>query len=221
MTEMKATEAEDERRKRFHEEAVRSFTESAHPFEDGARSFLNHIESCGNISLMPPGCLCLPDDEYKALKYSTEAIRPAFDDLAKWFIEPLREKRPDMVEYGYEKLWVLIGAAFRVGTHGTVTEGAKNFYKPQIAAEMRNSQAELARQEKKRQEAPRQEALKTAIKALVDPAALVDSEKFAESIREAAKARLPSRKDNWPSTRTIRRAIKAILEECRERQGHS
>jgi hypothetical protein len=136
MSEKRLSEAEDEVRKRINEEAVSHFRESEHPFEDGARSFLNHIESCANISLMPPGSLCLPEDEYATLKFASEELRPAFDELVKWFIEPLRETQPSRCEYGYQQIGTLLGAAFHIGTHGTVTEGAKNYFRPQISDEI-------------------------------------------------------------------------------------
>lgn len=136
MTETNKSVTIDEWLEQHKEELSRQFKESNHPFEDGALDFLKHIEQCARISLLPPGSNCLPIEEVEALRFSEERIRPAFIELVKCFIEPLRDAQPTLVEHGFDQIWKLLGAAFRIGTHATVTQGAKNFFMPQIEREL-------------------------------------------------------------------------------------
>jgi hypothetical protein len=77
--------------------------------EDGARGFLDHIEDCIRGALSPENSRVLTPENKGELERALYRLRPSFDELAKWFIDPLRETE---AMYGYEKLYGLLAAAF-------------------------------------------------------------------------------------------------------------
>ncbi len=91
----------------------------------------------------------------------------------------------------------------------------------QLRANQQSHQAQVARLAKKGRARQRQARLKAAIEVAANGAALVASEKFAESILDPVRASVSDGADKWPSLSTIRRTIRSILEERGENRGHS
>jgi hypothetical protein len=107
----------------------------------------------------------------------------------------------------------------------------------ELREEFRREQGETARKANARESRPEWEALKESLKEFCAAKGLqmVGSEPFAGSMLEEApfrsifesrldpetRKRLAKRKGKWPSASTVKRAIKAILEECGEAKGHS
>jgi hypothetical protein len=95
--------------------------------EDEARSALDHIDDCIRVALSPENSEVITPENKKELERALKILRPSFDELAKWFIDPMRETKPDVANYGYEKLYGLLWATFVGGSRGTVTDSGKNF----------------------------------------------------------------------------------------------
>jgi hypothetical protein len=111
---------------------------------------------------------------------------------------------PTIRQVFYEELDKLIRCASIIGSYATISDGAKTYLK--------SSQAQKARSGKKKIHSDRQKRLILAIKYVVGSSQMIDSDKFADSIHDLVHKRLGSR-DSWPSTTTIRRTIKVILQE--------
>jgi hypothetical protein len=105
--------------------------------EDGARGFLDHIEDCIRSALSPENSRVLTPEDKRHLEWALDKLRPSFDELAKWFIDPMRETSPSRAIYGYEKLWRLLGAVFVGGSRGTVTDSGKNYFDAERTRMMR------------------------------------------------------------------------------------
>lgn len=94
--------------------------------KESARTLVDHIENCAEGSLSPSAPA--KGEERASLDRALKRLRPAFDEISKWFIDPIKESKPSRANYGYEKLSELLAAAFVIGQCGTVTEGAKSFF---------------------------------------------------------------------------------------------
>jgi hypothetical protein len=105
--------------------------------EDGARGFLDHIEDCIRSALSPENSRVLTPEDKRHLEWALDKLRPSFDELAKWFIDPMRETSPSRAIYGYEKLWRLLGAVFVGGSRGVVTKSHKKFHDAERTRTMR------------------------------------------------------------------------------------
>jgi hypothetical protein len=64
-------------------------------------------------------------------------LREQFNELVKWFIDPVRETNLPPPGYGYGRLWELMSEAFMIGSKGTVSDSAKVFFTPVIEGEMK------------------------------------------------------------------------------------
>jgi hypothetical protein len=97
-------------------------------FEDEARRFLDHVENCIRGALSPENSKILTSGDRGELERALYRLRPSFDELAKWFINPSCEIGSGHPMYGYEKLWHLLSATFVGGSCGIVTESHKKFH---------------------------------------------------------------------------------------------
>ena len=150
--------------------------------EDGARGFLDHIEDCIRVALSPENSRILAPENKRELERALDRLRPSFDELAKWFIDPLRETKPSHAMYGYEKLWELLSAVFVGGSRGTVTDSGKNYFDNVKTQKMRDARAS----------APEEVALRAAIEAERWPGQIEHTWKEASAIRAAVNKRLKS-----------------------------
>jgi hypothetical protein len=97
--------------------------------EDGLRLFIDHIEKC---TAPPPASASAPKqddddglskaDDIAALDRASKKLRPAFDQVFKWAIEPLKETKPSKAEYIAEQLWELLSATLIAGQCGTISK---------------------------------------------------------------------------------------------------
>jgi hypothetical protein len=93
-------------------------------FEQEVRRSLDFIEDVAGAALKFDR---LTADDREIIKKGLARVRPAFDELAKWFIEPLRQTKPSNVEYGYEKLYELVSWAWALGAKADVPESADSY----------------------------------------------------------------------------------------------
>jgi hypothetical protein len=105
--------------------------------EDRARELLDNIEDCIRGALSPNALKVLTQENKRELERALDRLRPSFDELAKWFIDPLRETKFHRAMYGYEKLWELLIAAFVSGSRGVVTESHKKLHNAEGTRTMR------------------------------------------------------------------------------------
>ena len=97
--------------------------------EDGLRLFIDHIEKC---TAPPPASASArkqDDDEgwskaddIAALNRASKKLRPAFDEVFKLAIEPLKETKPSRAEYISEQLWMLLSATLIAGQCGRISK---------------------------------------------------------------------------------------------------
>ena len=119
------------------------------PAENGARAFVQFIESCIEGSLSPAVANVTPSDKAD-LERALSALRPSFDELAKCFFNPVREQKPAVCEHGYYMLWSLIGAAFVAGSSGTMSKSARSYASRANALKSPRSQKKTNRHTKLR-----------------------------------------------------------------------
>jgi hypothetical protein len=93
--------------------------------EGPLREFLEFIEDLGRIALEFKK---LNSDERKIIKIGLEHLRLEVDQLCKWFIEPLRQSRPSMADYGYELLWKVLNHTWALGAKADVPESSRSFW---------------------------------------------------------------------------------------------
>jgi len=98
--------------------------------EEGARHFADYLDKIGKGESLPSKVrVYLSADNSEAeLDVVTDRLHDSFEELAKWFIDPLKEGKPARAEYGYEKLWILMSAAYVIGQQRAVTPAAKKFF---------------------------------------------------------------------------------------------
>ena len=151
--------------------------------EDEARGFLYYIEDCIRGALSPENSRVLTPENKRELEKALDRLRPSFDELAKWFIDPMRETSPSRAIYGYEKLWRLLGAVFVGGSRGTVTDSGEIYFINYVKTQkMRDARAS----------APAEVALRAAIEAERRPGQIEHPWKEASAIRDAVNKRLKS-----------------------------
>jgi hypothetical protein len=126
----------------------------------------------------------------------------------------------EQCEYGYEKLFGLVGAAFTIGVHATATNGAKNYFRPAIAHEAKVARARAANVKKAETDAASRDQLDRAVMAEMDSLkakfAPALSDKYAQILRPGITKRLGRSKGTWPSVRTIRDSVKRIVKHTCE-----
>lgn len=165
--------------------------------EEGARSFLDHIEDCLRRSIRPVNSKIITRGDKLKLQWALARLRPSFDELAKWFIDPMRETRPSDAVYGYDKLWELMAAAFLAGGRGTVAVNGKKYWRHVQAQKMRDA----------RRATPKEVALRTAIVAESRPGRIERTWKEANAIRGAVNKRLTLNGFDPVNTDKIRRRL--------------
>jgi hypothetical protein len=136
--------------------------------------------------LSPANSRIVTPEDKKELEWALARLRPSFDELAKWFIDPMRETRPSQAIYGYEKLWDLISSAFVGGSRGTVTVSGKNYVHHVQTQKMRDDRAS----------APAEVALLKAIVAERGDSPVEHPFKEADAILKNVNMRLES--DEFP-----------------------
>lgn len=95
--------------------------------EDEARGFLDYIEKCVREALSPKNSRVLTPENKRELEEALDRLRPSFDELAKWFIDPMRETSPSPLCTAM-KNWALLGAVFVGGSRGTVTDSGEIYF---------------------------------------------------------------------------------------------
>jgi hypothetical protein len=148
-------------------EGVSEFT----PAEDGARAFVQYIQSCIEDSLSPAAAKLTPSDK-EDLERALSALR-VFDELVKHFLDPVREQKPAICEHGYHLLWRLMGAAFLAGSRGTVSDSARSFVSRANALKGPRSQKKIARHT----------ALRSFLRENYSDELVKKTREFAETIR--------------------------------------
>ena len=115
------------------------------PAENGARAFVQYVESCIEGSLSPGAANVTPSDKAD-LERALSALRPSFDEFAKCFFNQVREQKPADCEHGYYVLWRLIVA----GSSGTMSKSARSYASRANALKSPRSQKKTDRHTKLR-----------------------------------------------------------------------
>jgi hypothetical protein len=93
-------------------------------WEARVQQLLSHVEDCAGTALNYEK---LTDEEKEILGKGLKHLRPAIEELAKWFIEPLRETKPGRADCGYEQLDRILGWAFAIGSKSVVQDSAISY----------------------------------------------------------------------------------------------
>jgi hypothetical protein len=141
-------------------------------FEDGACSYLDSIEG-----MAIPGLVFsdLQEGDLAALRAASDALRPAFEELAGTFSGPYRER-------GYQLLWALMKATIDIGYIYHSSSGRRK------KSDLKAIKMEATRSGK----APKQEEFANAVKSEADLLKITPakSKKFAQSVAPGLKERL-------------------------------
>ena len=156
--------------------------------ETAARAFINTMEEMAKLALSPAAAKVLTAEDREKIEYGQRHLRWAFDELSKWFFDPRRDLKPADQEHGYRVLHQLMCAVFLIGERTTVTESAKNVFRPAIESEARVTQASLARQ--RRASSPKEKALRAAIEAERGAGPVAHPTKEAVRIHDGVNRRL-------------------------------
>jgi hypothetical protein len=93
--------------------------EEAAEAERKARRFLSflieHVEAAKRYDGMEP-------TERDEIELAGGQIVDAFEQLSKFYVEPFRDRENSVLENGYLMLWQLAGAAFVIGSRGTISK---------------------------------------------------------------------------------------------------
>jgi hypothetical protein len=134
-----------------------------------------------------------------------------------WFFDEMSDVMPEALGFTYERMLRLVGMAYTIGAYSVASEGAKQYFRPEIEKQKAKIQAEVARVKKATINATineeRSEKLSEAIIAVAANLSkkLSTGEDFAFSIRPLICERLDiPEHEKWPSVSTIRRAIGEI-----------
>jgi hypothetical protein len=163
----------------------------------------------------------LNDYEKRMLQYALEDIRPAFDELVKYCIDPLRNSSPAIATRGFSALWELLSATLTIGFHGEFRESAKEFFRAAIEREAAETRAARMRAANGAKTGPRIASLDAAIKAEAEARQISITVElgFAKTVRDGVIDRLVrdeviqpldratgSRRyaNGWPSIATIK-----------------
>ena len=159
----------------------------------------------------------LDEKDRDALEYARKYLRPAFEELVKWFVIPAAEQRPLTLEYGFEKLWMLMSCCQIAGSIGIVSNSVENYLAPIIGVKKQQQQGALARGKKAEEDAVKKAKLVSAIKKVVGSNDIKVSEKSAKNLRpELLKLlRIDEEKEGrcWPKVGTIKATLSAIKKE--------
>jgi hypothetical protein len=96
--------------------------------EEYARAWLSRMLEIADTSLGHGPRPLLPEDA-KLLKLGKQKAELAFEQLAKWFVQPLQEGSPSRATHGYTMLSDLMVGAFLIGSRGVHSETALNLIK--------------------------------------------------------------------------------------------
>jgi hypothetical protein len=101
--------------------------------EDGARRYVDFLEEIAQKSLAFEK---LTTEDRKVLERAHKRLREQFEELVKWFVDPVRETNLPPPGYGYGRLWELMSAAFMIGSKGTVSDSGRAYFTPAIISEL-------------------------------------------------------------------------------------
>lgn len=166
---------------------------------------IEEIEACATGSL-DGGRGVLPDHDYAALESAKVVMRPSVDGLMKMAIESLSETDHDAYREACKCLLMALRAAFLIGVHGTLTDGARNYFAAASGAQARTGNS--ARKARMTQ------AVRDEVEARKSECKMAASEKFARLIRPGVLNRLGISESKgsmgWPSLKTIQNCLSEL-----------
>ena len=171
--------------------------------ENEARAFVQHIEECIEASLSEGAAKLLAPDDRAELERALSALRPSFEELAKSFLDPLREQDPALYEQGYYRLWSLMGAAFVAGSRGTISGSAQTY----------TSRVKALKQPSSKVKQKRIDALKVVLAELYPTGGWDKDEKEARNVRPHLLEKLGIHEDKHqfdslpPKLETVRKYL--------------
>jgi hypothetical protein len=111
--------------------------------DEGAGGFLDHVDKLIAAAFSAEGEKVLYADEAVELKRAGERLRPAFDELMRVFVEPVRKSKPSVADYGHERLVSLMIDAFIVGRM-TLSQSTEKLAKMEKLRRSRTEKAKKA-----------------------------------------------------------------------------
>jgi hypothetical protein len=93
--------------------------------EEGTVGFLDHVDVLIARAFSAEGEKVLFADEAVELKRAGERLRPAFNELMRVFVNPVRKSKPSVADYGRERLVSLMVDAFTVGSRATLSKSTE------------------------------------------------------------------------------------------------
>lgn len=149
-------------------------------------------------------------------KHHVEVYAPNLIKVIKMISDP---GRPSVSEYGLECLWNVLAGAFLIGSRGVVTEGAKEFYRPEIEGEFLSAKGSKGGEKsgearRNKAEAKWDHALTLAKEILAECSGYISQENLAAEIYERWKLTTDGRPGiatlvlairNWERSRIIER----------------
>jgi hypothetical protein len=165
--------------------------------EVAAVGLISGIEQFAFQVLAPNSRRAQTSEEREELEEAARDLRPAFNDIARTIIDPLRNESPSLLSFGFERIWILTRAAFLIGVHGAVTKSGEKFFA--------ENQATGARQARSRKLAKEQTVLLEAVGAVAKERGLrlSSGDKFANLVLEQVAMRLV----NHPDYKTEKKGI--------------
>lgn len=186
-------------------------TEGFTPNRDGADQYVRHIlENSARVKSNNS----LRDHDDLLVPVLDRTLTSSWDGL-KNLIDLVTENKASSRDHIYMLFRSVISSANALVVRTQVSKSG--------IAYAERTQAKAARAARAKNDDAKQMRLRTAILDVetATTAPLADTDKLAGSIRNGVRERLGEPlEETWPSTSTIRRAIKAILQERGEDQGH-
>lgn len=97
------------------------------------------------VSLEPNGRKFLSERDILDLQYTGLAqLGSSFNEIEKCAIDPLKDGKPATAAHLYTQLWRLVGAAFIIGSRGTVSESAIKMTKARATEDANSTKAAKA-----------------------------------------------------------------------------
>ncbi|QBR72171.1 hypothetical protein CU048_13820 [Beijerinckiaceae bacterium] len=112
---------------------------------------LDYLEKMALGALSPKAEKVVTPADRARLEAALTRLRPAFDELAKWFIEPLRQTKPSRADYGYEQIHHFIAAAVSISSMGTMSDSAQKLAEFEKLGRARDRRAANSPQRRERQ----------------------------------------------------------------------
>jgi hypothetical protein len=153
--------------------------------------------------------LVLSPEQAAELKYASDTLRPAVEQLLRYFIDPASPPEPWMASSGFEAVREIVWAAFLIGSRGTLSDAGKKIGDREHGKVMRGGN------EKKKWAEALRAAVTAEVKARHPSGKFSISTESAILIQPGVRERLGLLQgdEGWPSVSTIVKHLSAMAAE--------